>query len=406
MGLFHGADCSLPVADHRSFLVAPLAAGAQFIVPADVDNRIHFDKDDPHLIALEQLEDTCAISGAVPFAVAPKNSTAFRQQALVFCRGADRATLGNTLCRPRRFDHELYAQKGRRQRIDRQSADRRRPIPPVRTTLRELKRSCSGRRRIPDASFPQTAASPLIVSVVRPDENRLASGVEVVDFLHTAAVEQRAWIIPRSKELGMDSITVGRHLFMREEAEFQNVILRAGKVGGQISIIQSTFRGPLALDSIPIGQSLFMRHAEFTTVKMIYSHIGTDIDVRGVELANLDRTGARVGGELRLGTPDSDVDWKNTDDVDEEPDSPWITLQNTTIRALRDTENSWRRTVKREGFAFQRLGGFEDSGTELPHKRGSDWHIDWLERDPACSPPALSAVGTHPGCFRTSEHGE
>ncbi len=63
-------------------LTAILAAGAQFIVPVAVDFRNHFNKNDPHLIALENLEDTYAISDTVLVAVAPKNGTVFTREAL------------------------------------------------------------------------------------------------------------------------------------------------------------------------------------------------------------------------------------------------------------------------------------------------------------------------------------
>ena len=64
-------------------LVAALAAGAQFIVPVDVDFRNHFNKDDPHLVALDRLEDTYAISDTAFVAVAPKDGPVFTREALV-----------------------------------------------------------------------------------------------------------------------------------------------------------------------------------------------------------------------------------------------------------------------------------------------------------------------------------
>ena len=63
-------------------LTAILAAGAQFIVPVAVDFRNHFNKNDPHLIALENLEDTYAISDTVLVGLAPKNGTVFTREAL------------------------------------------------------------------------------------------------------------------------------------------------------------------------------------------------------------------------------------------------------------------------------------------------------------------------------------
>ena len=60
-----------------------LTAGAMYIVQVDVDVRNHFSKDDPHIIALDQLEDTYALSDTALVAVAPQNGTIFTREALV-----------------------------------------------------------------------------------------------------------------------------------------------------------------------------------------------------------------------------------------------------------------------------------------------------------------------------------
>ena len=64
-------------------VVLALTAGAQYIVNVDPDFRNHFDKDDPRLIALEQLEETYAISDTALVAVAPQSGTIFTREALV-----------------------------------------------------------------------------------------------------------------------------------------------------------------------------------------------------------------------------------------------------------------------------------------------------------------------------------
>ena len=60
-----------------------LAAGARHIVAVDVDVRNHFSKDDPHIVALEELEATYALSDAALVAVAPKTGTIFTRETLV-----------------------------------------------------------------------------------------------------------------------------------------------------------------------------------------------------------------------------------------------------------------------------------------------------------------------------------
>ena len=64
-------------------LMLVLAAGAMFIVNVDVDVRNHFSKNDPHIVALEQLEDTYALSDVALVTVAPRNGTVFTREALV-----------------------------------------------------------------------------------------------------------------------------------------------------------------------------------------------------------------------------------------------------------------------------------------------------------------------------------
>ena len=59
-----------------------LAGGGAFIVNVDVDVRNHFSKEDPHIVALEQLEDTYALSDAALVTVAPRNGNVFTPGAL------------------------------------------------------------------------------------------------------------------------------------------------------------------------------------------------------------------------------------------------------------------------------------------------------------------------------------
>ena len=60
-----------------------LAAGARHIEMVDVDVRNHFGKDDPHIVALKQLEDTYALSDAALIAVAPQSGTVFTRDTLI-----------------------------------------------------------------------------------------------------------------------------------------------------------------------------------------------------------------------------------------------------------------------------------------------------------------------------------
>lgn len=60
-----------------------LAAGATRLTVVDVDVRNHFGKSDTHIVALEQLEDTYALSDVALVAVAPHDGTIFTRETLV-----------------------------------------------------------------------------------------------------------------------------------------------------------------------------------------------------------------------------------------------------------------------------------------------------------------------------------
>ena len=64
-------------------VLTALAYGARYIVLVDVDVRNHFNQDDPHLIALELLEVTYALSDSALVAVAPQEGTIFTREALL-----------------------------------------------------------------------------------------------------------------------------------------------------------------------------------------------------------------------------------------------------------------------------------------------------------------------------------
>ncbi len=60
-----------------------LAAGAQYITVVDVDVRNHFSQDDPHIVALDELEDSYSLSDAALVVVAPQSGNVFTPEALV-----------------------------------------------------------------------------------------------------------------------------------------------------------------------------------------------------------------------------------------------------------------------------------------------------------------------------------
>ena len=172
-------------------LTASLAAGAQYIVPVDVDVRNHFSKDDPHLIELERLEDTYAISETALVAVAPKNGTVFTREALgaveelterlwqtPYVTRVDSIT---NYSHSRGVDDELIVNP----LIDAAGSLSDDDLERIENIALETE-EVSGRLVSRDGRV-----AGLIVSMVFPDENRQAAMDKAVDFLHGIAAEAR-----------------------------------------------------------------------------------------------------------------------------------------------------------------------------------------------------------------------
>ena len=66
-----------------SILMVGFGAGLFSLVEVDVDVRNHFAKDDPHILALKQLENTYALSDAALVVVSPKSGTIFNRETLL-----------------------------------------------------------------------------------------------------------------------------------------------------------------------------------------------------------------------------------------------------------------------------------------------------------------------------------
>ena len=172
-------------------VVLALTAGAQFLVNVDVDFRNHFSKDDPRLVALEQFEDTYALSDAALVAVAPQNDTVFTRDALIaieelteqlwrtpYVTRVDSITnyshsegLEDELIVEPLIDDAGSLSDNDIERIERIALDTE---------------EVSGRLISRDGSV-----AGLIVSVVIPEDNRQLAKVEIVDFLHNTAAEAR-----------------------------------------------------------------------------------------------------------------------------------------------------------------------------------------------------------------------
>ena len=163
-----------------------LAAGARFIVLVDVDVRNHFNEDDPHLIALELLEDTYALSDSALVAVAPQNGTIFTRDTLLAIEElteelwrtpyATRVDSIANYSHSEGFDDELIVEP----LVDDASSLSDDDVERIERIALETE-EVAGRLISPDGRV-----AGLIVSVALPEDRELAK-VEVTDFLyHTA----------------------------------------------------------------------------------------------------------------------------------------------------------------------------------------------------------------------------
>jgi hypothetical protein len=188
--------------------------------------------------------------------------------------------------------------------------------------------------------------------------------------------------------LAMASADIGQSLFMHsvseQRAEFNDVVLNSAKVGGQVDLTGAKVAGTLAMDSAQIGASLFMRsesqqRAEFAgDVRLIFAEIGRNLDVRGAVLSSLDLTGTEIGGELRLASPSWSPQWQ---------DGGKLVLRNASVDAIQDTDEkgAWPPHLELDGFSYKSLGGWGSASSANTIARSTAWYLDWLRRDDSFS---------------------
>ena len=170
--------------------VLALAAGAPFITVVDVDVRNHFSKDDPHIVALEELEATYSLSDAALVAVAPHGGTVFTPEALVAIEDlTDRLWRTPYVTRVDSITNYSHSEGLEDELI----------VAPLIDDARSLSADDIGRIRDIALGSEEVAGrlvsrdgrvAGLVVSVALP-ENRQSGRLEVTDFLHGTAAEAR-----------------------------------------------------------------------------------------------------------------------------------------------------------------------------------------------------------------------
>ena len=166
-----------------------LAAGATRLIVVDVDFRNHFGESDPHLIALEQLEETYALSDAVLVAVAPHNGTIFTQETLVAIEElteqlwrtpyATRVDSISNYTHSEGFEDELVVE----QLIDEASSLSD-------TDIQRIMDIALGTEEVAGRFVSRDGrVAGLVVSIILPDDNRELAKREVTDYLYETVAD-------------------------------------------------------------------------------------------------------------------------------------------------------------------------------------------------------------------------
>ena len=212
-------------------------------------------------------------------------------------------------------------------------------------------------------------------------------------------------------DLVLSSVSVGRDLLLECGSQESKCNLKLGNVslvnvrtGGTLGISGYTFTGSLQLYPVTVGGDLFLGHRGVPVyfckpIDMRFIRIGSNLHVHGASLRNVDLEGARIDGDLRLGSS-SEVQWNA-----HAPSPPCprdnssvpvgLKLRNATVGTLVDTESSWKNMVEweSEGFTYSFLGKLNETGesnfsvseSSSSYNRDDKWFIEWLEKDKSYS---------------------
>ena len=186
--------------------------------------------------------------------------------------------------------------------------------------------------------------------------------------------------------LTMHSSSISGSMSLRN-TELDEIQMINVAVDEDLSLNGSKFAKVFYMDSSSIGTDLSLQNAVFATgAYFIYTKVGSSLDASGSVLRNVDLTGTRIEGELRLGSGTWTVKWEPDKQARNVKSGPTILLRNATVRVLQDTRGSWPKSVELEGFTYQYLGGRGVNVADLPQNRRAEWFIDWLARDTSYSP--------------------
>jgi len=185
-------------------------------------------------------------------------------------------------------------------------------------------------------------------------------------------------------ELIMDSLQVDNYLLMRDNAEFNYVSLLNAKIGSALEMDGSRFRGELLMQRLEVANNLFMRSAKFAKVILNGAKIGGNLELSGSTFNSIDLCRTSIGRAFMLSS-------KKTTNMPDIGAAEWhgdskLTLHNTKVGVLQDSQNSWPENLALKGFTYDRLGNFiseDGNGIEI---RDVSWLKKWMWKQEEYSP--------------------
>ncbi len=176
---------------------------------------------------------------------------------------------------------------------------------------------------------------------------------------------------------------IGHLLALGRQATFDDqVSLPYAKVDGGMVLSESKFAKGVDLDGISVGQSLSITEDASIVgpLTMTFAHIGANLDLTAGRFNTVDLTGSTIGAEIRLASKGyASISWGP---------KARLTLRNVSAKALQDLPDAWPTELDLEGFTYQQLGGYRESGGGANDvtARDSSTFIDWLAKQPQYSP--------------------
>ncbi len=173
--------------------VVLLAAGGARLAQVDVDVRNHFGEDDPHIVALDRLEDTYALSDAALVVAAPQDGRVFTRDALIAIEAlTERLWQTPYVTRVDSIANYSHSEGFEDELVVEPLIDEAASLTDA--ELERIERIALGTEEVAGRFVSRDGrVAGLVVSVALPDdrEARQSAKIEVTDFLRSTTAESR-----------------------------------------------------------------------------------------------------------------------------------------------------------------------------------------------------------------------